>query len=148
MEVWELLAREAIRDTIMRYPHCADRGRFTELVELFTENGRMEIHGREPLVGRAAILAFVTGTKSSLGETLQQPYIRHHVSSLSIEVESPERATAVSYFLAITERGPDHWGRYRDELVRVGDHWRFERRRVRVDGHSATSWRATRAERE
>jgi len=35
MEVWELAAREQIRDTIARYAHCVDGGRFDDLVELF-----------------------------------------------------------------------------------------------------------------
>jgi hypothetical protein len=144
MELWELTAREGIRHTLARYAHCADRGRFDELVTLFAPDGSLEIEGREPLVGRDAILAFVSATKSSLGATLQKPYIRHHLSSICIDVEDRDRATATSYFLAITERGPDHWGRYRDELVQVGESWLFKRRRVRVDGHSADSWRATR----
>jgi hypothetical protein len=104
----------------------------------------MEIDGREPLVGRDAILAFVGATKSSLGASLEKPYIRHHLTSVRIDVEGRDRASATSYFLAITERGPDHWGRYRDELIQVGDAWLFKRRRVRVDGHAPGSWRAAR----
>lgn len=144
MESWELSARVAIGETLMRYAHCADTGRFAQLVELFSEDGVLEIEGREPLVGRAAILAFVTGTKASLAATLERPYIRHHISSLLVELAAPDRATARSYFLAITERGPDHWGRYRDDLVLSGERWLLQRRRVRVDGHSPTSWRAAR----
>ena len=144
MEIWELTARELIRETLARYAHYADGGRFAELVELFAEDGVLEIDGRAALRGHAAILEFLSGTKQSLGATLRQPYIRHHVSSLRIEVDGPDQASAVSYFLAITERGPDHWGRYRDQLVRVGEKWLFRHRRVRPDGHSPTSWRATR----
>lgn len=144
MELWELVAREAIRDTLARYAHCADSGRFVELAELFTADGVLEIHGREPLSGRDAILSFLTATRSSLAATLAQPYIRHHTSSIRIEVHSHDEARAVSYFLAITERGPDHWGRYRDRLARVGERWLLQHRLVRPDGHGAQSWRATR----
>jgi hypothetical protein len=143
MERRELGAREAIRDTLARYAHCADSGRFGELVELFCEDGVLAIDGHEPLNGRAAILAFLSSTKASLSSSLQQPYIRHHISSIVIDLRSPDEASAASYFLAITERGPDHWGRYRDQLVRRGNRWLFQHRRVRLDGHSATSWRAT-----
>lgn len=146
MEVWELVARERIRDTLARYAHCADTGRFAELVVLFTEDGVLEIDGRPPLQGRDAIETFLTGTKSNLATTLARPLIRHHVSSVRIEVHSPDAASAASYFLAITERGPDHWGRYRDRLVRVGDQWLFRHRRVRPDGHASNSWVATRRE--
>ncbi|MBI3784994.1 MAG: nuclear transport factor 2 family protein [Deltaproteobacteria bacterium] len=142
MDTWELLAREAIRETLARYAHCADRGRFSELAELFAEDGVLAIDGREPICGRDQIIQFLGSTKTSLGSTLERPYIRHHTSSISIEVHDGETASARSYFLAITERGPDHWGRYRDELIRAGDLWLFNKRQVKVDGHSATSWRA------
>ncbi len=145
MEHWELVARENVRNTMGRYAHAADGGRFDDLVALFTDDGVMAIAGREPLVGREAIRQFVTQTKSSIHTTLEKPYIRHHVNSIAIDVLSHDTATASSYFLAITERGPDHWGRYRDRLVRVGQVWLFAERKVRVDGHAATSWRATRA---
>lgn len=144
METWELAARELIRETIARYAHAADRGRFTELVELFTEDGVLEIEGRPQLRGRQAIAEFLTGTKTSLASTLERPFIRHHTSSVTIDVHNPDEASAASYFLAITERGPDHWGRYRDRLRRVGDRWLFCHRRVRPDGHAPNSWRATR----
>ena len=145
METWELVARELVRETIARYAHSADRGRFAELVALFTEDGVLEIDGRSLLCGRTAIADFLGDTKPSLSSTLEHPFIRHHTSSITVEVHSPNEASAKSYFLAITERGPDHWGRYRDRLTRVGDRWLFRHRHVRVDGHAPNSWRATRA---
>jgi hypothetical protein len=144
MELWELAAREGIRDTLARYAHYADAGRFRELVALFTEDGVLEIDGRPPLQGRAAIETFLTGTRSDLRENLSQPFIRHHLSSVRIDLHGADTASAASYFLAITERGPDHWGRYRDRLVRAGDLWLFHQRRVRPDGHARDSWVATR----
>jgi ketosteroid isomerase-like protein len=144
MELWEIAARELIRDTIVQYAHHADTGRFAELVELFTEDAVLEVDGLRPLNGRQEIQQFLTGTKTSLASTLKHPYIRHHISTLRIDVHSPDEASAASYFLAITERGPDHWGRYRDQLVRVSDRWLFRYRRVRPDGHAEQSWRATR----
>ena len=41
--------------------------------------------------------------------------------------------------LAVTERGPDHWGHYRDRLVRRDGRWLFAERHVRVDGRSPGS---------
>jgi len=146
MEIWEVVAREDIRDTLARYASYADSGRFAELAGLFTEDGVLEIDGREPLQGRAAIERFLGATRSNLSANLAQPYIRHHVSSVRIEMHGPGEASAWSYFLAVTERGPDHWGRYRDRLVRAGDTWLFSQRRVRPDGHSPTSWVATRSQ--
>jgi hypothetical protein len=136
MELWELEAREVIRSTINRYAHCADSGRFDDLVNLFATDGVMEIVGRDPIVGRDAIRVFLTGTKASLAATTTRPLIRHHVASIDIAVQDREHATARSYFFVITERGPDHRGRYRDELVRTDALWLFQRRRVQLEGRA------------
>jgi 3-phenylpropionate/cinnamic acid dioxygenase small subunit len=144
METWELIARESIRQTLAEYAHYADHGRFVELAALFTEDGVLEIDGRPPLTGRDPIVEFLSGTKRSLGSTLNRPYIRHHVSSVQIELLGRDDASARSYFLAVTERGPDHWGRYRDRLRCVKGRWLFCHRRVRPEGHAPNSWRATR----
>jgi hypothetical protein len=46
----------------------------------------------------------------------------------------------------VTERGPDHWGRYRDRFERLGGRWLFRHRRVTIDGRAAGSWAAGEAE--
>ncbi|HSD09876.1 MAG TPA: nuclear transport factor 2 family protein [Candidatus Binatia bacterium] len=132
----ELEAREAIRDVIARYAHAADTGRFEELVTLFAEDGRLEIDGLPALHGRAAILDFLRQRKLPATPEAAGRFIRHHVSSVRIELSSHDAATAKSYFLAITERGPDHWGVYRDRFVRSGERWLFQVRRVKVDGRA------------
>ena len=139
MELWELSARELIRETVTRYAHLVDRGRIDELALLFTADGTLEAGDLPPAEGREAIRAFLAGTKSRLAAAGAQPLIRHHVSSLTIDVTGPEAATAASYFLVMTDRGPDHWGRYRDRLVRVGGRWLFQDRRARVDGRASHS---------
>src|SRR5262249_20498590 len=113
MDVHELAAREAIRDAIARYAHAADTGRFEDLAALFAEDGVLEIDGRGAFCGRALIVEFLRQVKRSPAISAA-PYIRHHVSSTRIELTSETEASAKSYFLAITERGPDHWGVYRD----------------------------------
>jgi 3-phenylpropionate/cinnamic acid dioxygenase small subunit len=140
VDAWELEARERIRDTIARYAHFVDGGRFDELVELFAPDGVLEVEGERAHRGRAAIRAFVTGTGRDLAEGTGAPRIRHHVGNVLIELEGPDRARARCYFLAVTDHGVDHWGRYRDDLVRVGEGWRFAHRRVRTDGATPGSW--------
>jgi hypothetical protein len=144
VEQWELEAREQVRDTVIRYAHCADSGRFTELAELFAADGVLEVAGELPHAGRDAILAFLTGTGRDLATATATPLIRHHVSNVLIDFESSERARASSYFFVVTERGPDHWGRYRDRLTRTGDRWLFSHRTARTDGMAAGSWAAER----
>ncbi|HKA93669.1 MAG TPA: nuclear transport factor 2 family protein [Acidimicrobiia bacterium] len=144
MEDWELAAREGIRETIAAYAHRVDGGRFDELVDLFAPDGVLEVEGEPAHRGGDAIRAFVTGTGADLAAGTGAPRIRHHVSNVLIELDGPDRARARCYFLAVTDRGVDHWGRYRDELVRDGDVWRFAHRWVRTDGAAPGSWVAGR----
>ncbi len=130
MELWELVAREQIRETVARYAHLVDRGRIEELVLLFAE---------DPACGRAAIRAFFTETAARLASASARPLIRHHVSNLVIDVSGPDTASAESYFLAIAARGMDHWGRYRDRFVRRESRWLFQHRRARADGYAPGS---------
>jgi len=139
MELWELTARESVRETIARYAHLVDRGRIEELLQLFAEDATLEAGERPPAHGRDAIRAFFLGTKGSLAAAATRPLIRHHVTNVLIELTDRETATASSYFLAITERGPDHWGRYQDRLVARGGRWLFHHRRARADGYAADS---------
>src|SRR5207244_7984171 len=80
----ELEAREHIRDTVTRYAHCVDGGRFDELVELFAPDGVLEVEGEPAHRGRDAIRAFVTGTGRDLAAGTGAPRIRHHVSNVLI----------------------------------------------------------------
>jgi hypothetical protein len=144
VEHWELVAREAIRETIGRYAHAADTGRFDELVELFAPDGVLEVHGEPPLAGRDAIRDYLNGVGADLADASTVPLIRHHTTSITIEVVGRDEARAACYFLAITEHGVDHWGRYRDNYTRVGDGWLFAHRRVRTDGTTPGGWAAAR----
>jgi uncharacterized protein (TIGR02246 family) len=134
MEPWELAAREAIRETLARYAHLVDRGRLDDAAALFTEDAVLEAGDEAPARGRAAIRALFAGAGTRLAAGGR---IRHHVSSVTIAFEDAWTATAESYFLAVVESGPDHWGRYRDRLVRRDDQWLLAHRRVRVDGRAS-----------
>jgi hypothetical protein len=144
VEHWELVAREAIRETMGRYAHAADSGRFDDLVALFAPDGVLEVHGEPPLAGREAIRAFLTSAGDSLAGAATVPMIRHNVTSITIDVVNHDEARGDSYFLAITEHGVDHWGRYRDAFARNGDQWLFAHRRVRTDGTTPGGWAAGR----
>ena len=145
MEDWELAAREAIRETVAEYAHFADSGRFEELANLFAVDGTLEVHGEPPLHGRDAIRLFLEGVGVDLGNATTTRLIRHHVSNLTIAVHSPTEARGACYFLAVTEHGVDHWGRYRDRYAPEGDRWLFAHRLVRTDGASAGGWAHGRA---
>ena len=138
----ELAAREAVRETIARYAHAVDHGRFDDASECFTEDGALEIRDAGRHEGRAAIVKMFTGAGRKLTSTSKKALIRHHVSSIQIDVDvTAGRAQASSYFFVVTEIGPDHWGTYRDTLTRddTTGRWLFTERTVTVDGRTGKS---------
>jgi ketosteroid isomerase-like protein len=139
MTLWELAAREEIRNTIASYAHLVDRGRMDEVAALFADDGTLEAGHLPPVRGRDAIRQYLIGTKSRLAAT-RRTLVRHHVTSVTVEMNGADAATASSYFLVLGERGIDHWGLYRDTFVRVSGQWLFLHRRVRTDGRSPDSW--------
>jgi uncharacterized protein (TIGR02246 family) len=144
MDVAELTAREAIRELVARYAHAADSGRFDEVAGSFAPDGVLETPDRTEHRGRDAIRAFLGGTKRDLAAATEVPLIRHHVSNLRLDVADATSATGAAYFFVVTQRGPDHWGRYRDRYVCLDGVWRFAHRRVRLDGYAPQSWAAER----
>lgn len=138
MEMWELVARECVRDTVARYNHAGDSGRFDDMVACFTADGVLAISGSGEYLGQDALRGFFSGVGPSARPGFT--HLRHCVTNLLIDVESPNAATAKSYFQVITDIGLDHWGRYRDVLVPSGDGWRFAHRSVRTDGYSPNSF--------
>jgi hypothetical protein len=141
MEQWELIAREAVRDTIARYNNAGDHGHLDVLAACFTADGVMDIKGREPYVGRAAIVAGLTVTLDDRlsSRAVDGFHVHHHVASTCFLAVAPDRIETASYFAVHTLVGLDHGGRYRDELVPDGDRWRFRRRRVATDGYAPGS---------
>jgi len=158
MELWELAAREACRDTLAQYTHAGDRYRLEEYAAAFCEDGVLEIRGSEPARGRAAIIeaitsrvpadrppgpgAPVTGTGTGTGAGAgartgtAKRIVRHNVTNVRFESLTFDEAVLASYFTVFTEIGLDHMGRYRDRLVPVGDRWLIAHRFV------STDWRA------
>lgn len=140
MELWELGAREEIRETLARYHHCGDSGRFTEMAALFAVDGVLEIHSEGAHAGRTAIVEFLTGVNRDVVAMSDVPMLRHYSTNVTITVSSSREATAASAFLVLSESGLDHWGRYRDRLVPEADGWQFAHRLVRTDGYAPDGW--------
>ena len=138
----ELAAREAVRESIARYAHAVDRGKFEDAAACFTEDGVLDVRGSGRHEGRAAIIEMFKGAGRKLASASTNAFIRHHVSSIAIDVDvTAGRATATSYFFVVTEIGPDHWGTYRDELTRddPSGAWLFSIRNVTVEGRTGPS---------
>ena len=143
MELWELSARERIRDTLARYNWSGDAMRLQELAESFCEDGELELRGAEPVRGREAIVEFLGGAVASPNavahDTGVQRIVRHNVTNIRFNEMTPQRAGVACYFTVVTEIGLDHYGRYRDVFVPVGDQWLIRHRFVSTDWHAPNS---------
>jgi SnoaL-like domain len=125
--------RAAVCDLLARYTYNGDRGRLAELAACFAEDGVLEYPGATATGPAAIITALSSGARNP-----SISFVRHHITNPLVEVDGP-RATARSYFLVISDAGPDHSGTYDDRFVKQADVWRFAYRRVRVDWQATTS---------
>jgi hypothetical protein len=149
MELWELTARERIRDSLALYNWSGDAFRLADLSHAFCEDGELEIRGREPLRGRGAIIEFLGGDvgapndhdrraamKAAAAASGVRRIVRHNVTNIRFLDVAPEQARVECYFTVFTEIGLDHYGRYRDTFVPIGEKWLIRHRYV------STDWRA------
>ena len=134
MEMWELVAREQIRDTLARYNWSGDAGRLNALADTFCTDGLLEIRGSEPLRGRSEIATFLGGITGKIAiDADVTPIVRHNVANVLFTELAPDRARVDSYFTVLTHMGLDHYGRYRDILVPESDTWLIKHRKVSTD---------------
>lgn len=127
--------RLAIQDTLYRYSHCLDGGRWDEFAALFAADCTLDLSqtlGR--FEGAAGIRQFCETMRSL------DLFMRHLVTNIVIDGDG-ERAHVAAYVLAITGlRGSaarQSTGVYDDELVKRGDRWLLQRRRLALDVPSA-----------
>ena len=135
-----LIANDQIRALLVDYVQCADSGRTDRMLELFAPDAVMEATNDPVCHGRDEIRAFFERAGRSARALMDKPYLRHHLSSIHIELDGPADARATSYFLAITDTGPDSWGRYRDTLRHDGESWTIHHRRLELEGRTAGGW--------
>jgi hypothetical protein len=137
MELWDLTARERIRDTLARYNWSGDSLRLDELSQSFREDGELELRGRDPVRGRAAIFELLGGAVAAPNAIAQasgvKRIVRHNVTNIRFFQVTPDEARVACYFTVFTEIGLDHYGRYRDVFVPVGDDWLIRHRFVSTD---------------
>lgn len=130
-----LVDRARIRELTARYNRCFDDGDTEGFAATFTEDGVMEVAGAFKVEGRVALQEMCRNT----------PYgIVHVTTDATVEVEG-DRAVQQVTVMVLQRPKPDaaanervstlsRTGRYRDELVRTDDGWRFARRSVALDG--------------
>jgi len=141
MTVDELLAREAIRDTMARYTVAGDRLRVDDFVAVFTEDAVLASEGVEDSdvfrhEGRPAIRRWIAAWNNGGTGKSAPAFVRHHLSTSLVELTSPQTAKARTYWVAYTNIGPDHCGQYLDVFRKTAGSWLLAERKVRLD------WRA------
>jgi hypothetical protein len=147
MTIEEMLAREAIRDTLAKYNTSGDRLKVEDYVSCFTDDGIMESEfvaedKAFSYKGKAAILAWQNRWRHRDPDAPAihgSRFIRHHLSTCKIDLTGPDTAKVRTYWVAYTDIGPDHAGYYLDDFRKVGDEWLIAHRRVRLDWESADS---------
>jgi hypothetical protein len=122
--------RLAIGEVIARYSHCVDRARWDELVELFSEDCRLDLSQVLGLyVGRPGVRKFV--------ETMRAlPITMRHLTSNVVLYGDGDRARGECYVLAMTG-APGNLsqsvGFYDDEFVKRDGCWLLHARRLTLD---------------
>jgi ketosteroid isomerase-like protein len=142
MELWELIARESIRDLVARYNANGDSGRFSEMLNVFAPDAVMELVSVDGSVrryeGRDEIATIFTATKDSWdGKAHQTParhHVRHFTATHQIDLVNATQARGRCYFLVVMAHGVDHWGRYIDEYGVHEGRWVITQRRALSDG--------------
>jgi len=133
MTLDDAVACEEIRHTLATYNHAGDSDDAAGYAATFAQDALFEAPGFS-LSGRDAIHAWKLNHSVFAGGASGRPasFRIHHVSTMLIDVLSPDRAKAKSNWMAMTEIGPDHAGRYIDDLRKTDEGWRIAHRRVEV----------------
>jgi hypothetical protein len=139
MEIWQVIARESIRDLVARYNANGDTGRFAQVRELFSPEATMDIGDGRVYSGIEEVMTIFTGTKETTGAASGFTHVRHSTTTHQIDLIDETHANGRLYFFVVTDIGLDHWGRYVDSYVSLNGQWKFASRKVTVDGWAANS---------
>ena len=134
----QFIARECIRQTITNYTIAGDSRNAELFSAQWTEDATFEFADFPPLpsfrlVGLDAIRSRTTlWAKLPVDDpTLRSvSFVRHNITTCHIELTGKDTAAAKTYFIVMTDIGPDHAGNYSDSLVRRGERWLFAHRRI------------------
>jgi hypothetical protein len=135
----EVAARLEVEQLLARYTALGDAGRVADFAALFASDGVLDIAGRRLAVGPEEVRVFAEEAGAAMRSVPGLLPGAHHVSSRLVDLAGPGDARSSSVFLFVAASGPDHWGTYRDRLVRTAGGWRFARRSVRFTGFAPES---------
>jgi uncharacterized protein (TIGR02246 family) len=119
-----------IRNCVARIAHTADSGHLEEYLDLFTSDASWEMEGNRR-VGRADLRAGAEQRRRQ-GMTGPGSATRHVITTLSVQIDGSDVATAVSNWIFLTSTdGPPQIslaGQYRDTFRRTPAGWKLSRR--------------------
>lgn len=136
--------RVQIHYTMALYCNSVDSGDVDGVVSAFTDDAQLELSSGTKVRGKLAIRAFylpVIGPDRldrPAGEPI--PLLRHNLTTSRVEFTDENTAQGWTYFMSLTKHGLDHTGRYVDRLVRHGDRWLLDDRRILVEWYGSPSW--------
>ena len=160
MQLWEVVARESIRDCIARWNYHGDARQMDQMVLVLAPDVEFQAVDGDVLHGRAAVLDFLAGVRDRKNANVPptdprpapnhgrylppgtQPSIRHFTSNPRVVLESETRAQVRTYYAVLSSFGLDHWGRYIDEFDVVDGEWLITKRVVTTDGVDPEGWAA------
>jgi hypothetical protein len=140
MDIDEVCAREEIRRTMAQYNMAGDRGLFEDMAATFLDDGVLETRNG-PWIGRRAIVEGLTAGRKARGQQdgPKITFTRHNLMTSQVEFTSKTQANAWTYFMVVSNFGPDHTGVYIDTVNKHGERWLFARRRVKLEWDSPHS---------
>jgi uncharacterized protein (TIGR02246 family) len=125
--------REEIRELYAHYAHTIDEGRFAEWLNCFTEDGVFESPRFGKHSGREGLRRFTAIYQDSLGGA--KPF--HQMTNVTFKVEG-DKAIGCCYLTYYHckdgKAALSAAGHYTDRLRKADGEWRFESRRVSIDG--------------
>jgi hypothetical protein len=134
----QFIARECIRQTITNYTIAGDSRNAELFSAQWTEDATFEFADFPPLPSFRLVGLDAIRTRTTLWAKLpvddptlrSVSFVRHNITTCHIELTGKDTAAAKTYFIVMTDIGPDHAGNYSDSLVRRGERWLFAHRRI------------------
>jgi uncharacterized protein (TIGR02246 family) len=121
--------KDAIREVMAAYCQALDKCQFEEVASLFAEDGVWTTDYGEAK-GRKAIADMIRSVVPLKGEGPQR---KHYITNIIVKVDG-NGAKSVSDYLIIRESGKDlipvMGGTYKDEWIKQGGTWRFQRKEL------------------
>jgi uncharacterized protein (TIGR02246 family) len=116
----------------VRYAHAIDAGDGLAFASVFTEDGRLVIDGKPPIIGHSALAQFAVELPNRLRRS------RHVITNLLVDGEG-NNASLVAYVQVFARRDDGSEitmvtaGTYDDVLVRTNGRWLFVDRKFSAD---------------